>query len=316
VPESWLDIASLLKANQNLSQTVQLTDLLSETLKILLENAGAEKAFVLYQTEDAWFVEASGQVKDQLVQTMMHVPLSEAAMLSQSVCNYAIRSGQSIVLNNAAEDPQFVTDAYLQAQAVKSVLCLPIWHQGKLDLVLYLENDLVEGAFTEDRLELLRLLSGQMAISLANALMVDRLKASIDERERAEIALRESEDRLTTLATLSNELSKVQTLDELYRRSVEAGRERLGFDRVALWFFAEDHMSILGTYGTDAQGNTTDERVSRHPIVENSGLRAIADGNVGIKIYRTAPLYQDGTEIGAGERLAAGLWDGEAAIGF
>jgi len=195
----WLDITSLLKANQTLSQTVQLADLLAGMIKILLENAGAEKALILYQTEGDWFIEAGGQVKGQAMQTGLHLPLSETAMLSQEVFNYVIHSGRAVVLANAAEDQQFATDAYLQKQAVKSVLCLPIWHKGELKLVLYLENNLAEGAFTENRLELLQLLSGQMAISLENALMVDSLKTSITKRKRTEEALRESEARFRSL---------------------------------------------------------------------------------------------------------------------
>jgi PAS domain S-box-containing protein len=145
----------------------------------------------------------------------------------------------------------------------------------------------------------------------------------ITERKRAEAELtaaREAEqkflEQLTTLAAVTNELSKAQTLDELCRRSVEAGREKLGFDRIALWFVAEDHTTMLGTYGTDADGQTTDERLSRHLIDPASDLRLIVDGNIALKVYKNAPLYQDGKQIGVGERLAVGLWNGETVIGF
>ncbi len=189
-PSNWLDLNSLLKANQTLSQTVQLADLLAEMLKILLENAGAERALILYQAEEGWFIEAEGQVQGQTMQTGLHLPLSETAPLSLSVFNYVIHSGQAVVLAHAVQDPQFGAEAYLREHKVKSVLCLPIWHKGELKLGLYLENNLTVGAFTANRLELLQMLSAQMAISLENALMVDSLKTSIAERKRMEEALR------------------------------------------------------------------------------------------------------------------------------
>jgi PAS domain S-box-containing protein len=236
-PASLLDMASLLKANQTLSQTVQLSDLLAQMMKILVENTGAEKAFILYQTGEDWFIEAGGEVEDQVIETQIHLPITETAKLSQSVCNFVIHSGQTVVLANAVEDPQFAADAYLQEQAVKSVLCLPIWHKGVFKLVLYLENNLAEGAFTERHLELLQLLSGQMAISLENALMVDSLKTSIDERKRTEKDLRESEKRLSVIFNNSSDLQllvnvepdrsfRIVSVNQTYLNTVR----RYGFD--------------------------------------------------------------------------------------
>jgi len=84
------------------------------------------------------------------------------------------------VLNNANREERFATDPYIQAQQPKSVLCTPILHQGKLTGVLYLENNLVTGAFTPDRLEVLQLLAAQAAISIENA----RLYADLGEANR------------------------------------------------------------------------------------------------------------------------------------
>ena len=183
-PDGWLDIGSLLKASQSLSQSVQLTDLMTEMIKIVLENAGAEKALILFPTENDWFVEAKGEIENRAIQTMMHTPLDEAAGLSLTVCRYVIHSGQAVVLESAATAPQFGADPYLQDASVKSVLCMPIWHKDALKLILYLENNVAEAAFTTGRLEVLQLLSGQMAISLENALMVDQLKTSTESLRR------------------------------------------------------------------------------------------------------------------------------------
>lgn len=209
--QSWLDITTVLKANQTLSRTVNLADLLTEMMKILLENAGAEKAFILYQDAGTWFIEAGGEVRDQAFQTGLHLPLSEAASLSTSVLNYVIHSGQVLVLANASEDPQFSAETYLREGGVKSVLCLPVWHKGELKLVLYLENNLTVGAFTEDRLGLLRVLSGQMAISIENALMYNYLETLVARRtaELAEAKTRAeaaSQAKTVFLAHMSHEL--------------------------------------------------------------------------------------------------------------
>ncbi|MEG4918232.1 MULTISPECIES: GAF domain-containing sensor histidine kinase, partial [unclassified Microcoleus] len=79
-------------------------------------------------------------------------------------------------LNNAAQEGQFTRDPYIAATQPKSILCTPLLHQGKLTGILYLENNLTEGAFTTDRLELLKLLSAQIAISIENAQLYKNLQ--------------------------------------------------------------------------------------------------------------------------------------------
>ena len=55
------------------------------------------------------------------------------------------------------------------AEALRSVLCLPIVRQAKFVGALYLENNLAPCVFTSDRVALLQLLASQAAISLENA---------------------------------------------------------------------------------------------------------------------------------------------------
>ena len=67
------------------------------------------------------------------------------ANLSLRVFNYVVNSGEPVVLENACRDSQFGAEAYLNEHQVGSVLCLPVYYKGELDLVLYLENNLVRG---------------------------------------------------------------------------------------------------------------------------------------------------------------------------
>ena len=78
---------------------------------------------------------------------------------------YVLRSGKTVLIADAQVAGQFRGDRYLQQQGVRSVLCAPISHHGVVTALLYLENRAVAGAFTPDRLEILNLLSGQVAIA-------------------------------------------------------------------------------------------------------------------------------------------------------
>lgn len=64
-------------------------------------------------------------------------------------------------------------------------------NQGKLISLVYLENNLITDAFTPDRVEVLKLLSGQAAVSIQNA----RLYSTVRENEQNLIQLNQAYER-------------------------------------------------------------------------------------------------------------------------
>ncbi len=74
---------------------------------------------------------------------------------------------------------------------------------------------------------------------------------------------------LRAVIEAAQELIDCVDLDTLYRRSVELAREKLGLERCALYLLDDRERFIQGTFGTDDQGRTTDERTSRHPVQEH-----------------------------------------------
>jgi PAS domain S-box-containing protein len=185
-PLNQIDVTSILKAAQVLSQEIVLSTLLSKLIDIAIENAGATKGYLLIEKNGQWFIEA-GRGDSRIASTLSHfqsIPLEEAdknapiAKLPLSVVNYVMRTQESLVLNDAANEGNFTRDPYIVQQQCQSVLCLPLRNQGKLVAILYLENELTTGAFTPERLTVLNLLASQAAISIENAKLYTELQAS------------------------------------------------------------------------------------------------------------------------------------------
>jgi two-component system chemotaxis sensor kinase CheA len=89
------------------------------------------------------------------------------------------------VLQDAAREGRFRDEAQVVALGCKSVACVPLLRQRRLSGVLYLENRLTEGAFTNERVEMLQLIAAQAAISLENAALYANLEERVAERTRA-----------------------------------------------------------------------------------------------------------------------------------
>jgi predicted ATPase/signal transduction histidine kinase/CheY-like chemotaxis protein/tRNA A-37 threonylcarbamoyl transferase component Bud32 len=187
----WLDLKSLMKAAQTLSGEIVLARLLEKMMHIVIENAGAETGFLLLPQQEQWFIEAQGQVDSDEVNVLESIGL-EHQPIAQTIIQYVARTQEHVVLQDATKEGQFTRDPYIKKQQPKSILCLPLVNQGQLTGILYLENPLATGAFTQERLKVLNLLSSQIAISIENSLLYNNLEQKVAERTR-ELAQRTDE---------------------------------------------------------------------------------------------------------------------------
>ena len=165
-PNLWLDFPAVLKAAQGISEEIELEKLLATLMQIAISNAGAQSGhLVLYQDRQWVAIATSDRERFQLLET----PLARYSNLPQSLIYSVARTQETVVFENLSTADRFAGDRYLITHQPKSVLCMPMSRQGKLIGILYLENNLTIGAFTRDRIEILKLLSSQAAISLENA---------------------------------------------------------------------------------------------------------------------------------------------------
>jgi signal transduction histidine kinase len=174
---SSLDLATVMKASQAISSEIVLDKLLASLMKILIENAGAQKGFLILETQGKLLIEASGTVEQDQVAVLQSIPI-DCGDVSTAIANYVARTKESVVLHDATHEGKFTNDPYIQAHQPKSILCAPLIHQGKLVSIVYLENNLTGGAFTPDRLEVLKLLSSQAAISIDLAKLYAEVRAN------------------------------------------------------------------------------------------------------------------------------------------
>ncbi len=165
-----LDISTVIKASQTLSSEIDLGKLVKNIMTFSIQNAGAEKGFLILENEEDHnlTIEAYGS-PDKAIEVLGGHPLDDAAGLSLSVVNYVYKTKDDVLLGNACEEGMFTNDVYISKNKSKSILCTPITHKGKIAGILYLENNISANAFIPERLELLRILSSQAAISIENA---------------------------------------------------------------------------------------------------------------------------------------------------
>ncbi|MEH1902128.1 MAG: AAA family ATPase [Nostoc sp.] len=181
---TFLDLKSILKASQILGQEIKLDTLLTKLMTIVIENAGAEKGYLLLNQQGKWQIAASGTIDSVAVKVSEAISIKTFSkpILANAIIDYVVRTKDSVVLSDAANAGNFTRDSYIHQQQPKSILSFPLLNQGKLIGIVYLENNLTTGAFTPEQVELLNLLSSQAAISIENATLYNTLEQKVAER--------------------------------------------------------------------------------------------------------------------------------------
>ncbi|GAB4133587.1 MAG: AAA family ATPase [Cyanobacteria bacterium J069] len=179
-PADSLDTETLVAALSTVSSEIKLENLRHQFLRLVVENSGGERGLLIQEQDGVLVVEDSIDARGKKVCNQPHTPLSDCAYVSQAIVNYVLRTQQSVVVQDAATDELFGQD--MASPEARSILCLPIVHQGRLLAVVYLDNSLASGIFTPTRLRLLELLCAQAGISLENAVLYQNLEHKVEER--------------------------------------------------------------------------------------------------------------------------------------
>lgn len=179
---SDFDLTSVLKASQVIAGEIILERLLEKLMNTVIENAGAQKGFLLLEKEGKWVIEAEGDIDSNNLTILQSIPIdtikktTQQPILSSAIINYVAHTKENVVLTNAACEGQFTQTPYIRITKPKSILCTPLLNQGKISGIIYLENNLTTGAFTPERVEILKILSTSAAISIENSRLYEQLE--------------------------------------------------------------------------------------------------------------------------------------------
>ena len=163
-----LDLISLMKSSQAISGEIVMCLFVDRMMATIIENAGAEWGGLILREGNALYVEAIRQARETGNVELLHLPLEKSG-LPRSVIEHVAATLQPLVLSDARRDREFGNEPAIVRSGARSVLCAPIVLKAELTGIVYLQNNLSSGVFTPDRLEIIHLLSSQIAVSLANA---------------------------------------------------------------------------------------------------------------------------------------------------
>jgi signal transduction histidine kinase len=198
VTTGMIDMLGIVSASQALSSETDIDGLQARVAETLRAMTGATGVRLLLWSDDQqdWLRPAPGDADAVAVDGT-----DPERALPMSVLRYVQRTREPLVVDDALRDDRFARDPYFTDISCCSVLAVPIVSRGALQAVLVLENSLMRGSFTVERLDAVKLIAGQLAVSVDNAQLYAEFRQIADDQA----ALR----RVATLVARGAEPSEV-----------------------------------------------------------------------------------------------------------
>jgi predicted ATPase/C4-dicarboxylate-specific signal transduction histidine kinase len=191
-----LDINYLMKSALALSAEIDLNQLMQKIMSVVLESSGAQHGYLLIKVDNDLVVAAEDHAGKKRTLNGQPISINQTRSISHAIVNYVQRTRDKVLLRDAMAEGEFQNTPEIQTLGLRSVLCLPIIKQNELIGLLYLENRLSPGVFTDEKTLVTELLTAQAAISLENARL-------LEETRRAYQRLQDNQEHMLQMEKLS-----------------------------------------------------------------------------------------------------------------
>ena len=160
-------------------QAINSTLELNEVLRIVMDNiinlTRAERGFLMLRNE-------IGELKTHIARNWEKASITSPEIeVSSTVINRVVSSGQPVLTTNAQEDPRFGSQESIIIYNLRSILCVPLKVKGELTGVIYVDNRIHCGVFTEAERELLVTFADHAGVALENARLFESVRKTLAE---------------------------------------------------------------------------------------------------------------------------------------
>ena len=163
------NLLALQKINQAINSERALRPLLDLIVDSAITLTRAERGFLILGRE--------GSVRFEVARNFAREPVEMPELkISRSITARVREEGKPLLSLNAKEDERFRDFASVENLSLLSVICLPIRIKGRVEGVLYVDNRLQEGIFSESDLVILEAMAEQAGIAIENAKLFSQLQ--------------------------------------------------------------------------------------------------------------------------------------------
>jgi adenylate cyclase len=176
--QQFSHLQALTGIGQVVNSTLEVDEVLQIVMDTIVRLMGAERGFLMLRDERS----KGGEMTIRIARNWEQESINKNEFaISRTVVQRVIDSGEAVVTTNAREDPRFGGQESIIAFNLRSILCVPLSVKSELIGVIYTDNRIRSGIFSESDRDLLLAFANQAAVAIENARLFSSLKRTLEE---------------------------------------------------------------------------------------------------------------------------------------
>lgn len=294
-----------------ITNSLDIDTVLQETMELVIVLTQAERGYIILTNGDTGELEFRISSESGVLGTS--VTSSERPQISMSVVTEVMNTGQPLLADNAYQDERLASNQSIINFTLRSVLCVPLQYKDETIGVVYVDNRLFSGIFTEREEMLLMAFANTAAVAIANARMythaeqilveithVKELMDNIFSSLGSGIIATDSNDLVQTFNRAASEILSVDP-DTVVGNTVEQVLQSAVLQ-------LPDHLDLVKEKDMDHTIELSAELPGRGQVALNLSLSPLKDSNdvtqgVTVVMDDVTHLHEHETTINAMKRI-------------
>jgi adenylate cyclase len=173
--QQFSHLQALAGIGQVVNSTLEVDEVLQIVMDTIVRLTEAERGFLMLRDE-------RGEMVIRIARNWEQESINKSeSSISRSIVQRVIDGGEALLTTNAREDPRFGGQESIIAFNLRSILCVPLMVKTELIGVIYTDNRIRSGIFSESERDLLIAFANQAAVSIENARLFSSLKRTLEE---------------------------------------------------------------------------------------------------------------------------------------
>jgi PAS domain S-box-containing protein len=168
-------LQALYEVGQAVNSSLDLSAVLNRVMDQIIQQTGAERSFLMLKDE------VSGNMEVRAARNVDKESLERSEFnVSKTIIAQVVGDAHPVATTNAQADPRFASQESVVAYSLRSILCVPLIVREQVTGVIYADNRIKTGLFSDKDRDLLAALANQAALAIENARLFERVKQQLD----------------------------------------------------------------------------------------------------------------------------------------